>query len=158
MDLGIQGRTAVVCASSRGLGRACAMELARAGCRVAVNGREPLTLETTAAAIRAETGAEVIAVPGDVTRPDEVTRILKEAADALGGLDGIVNNAGVAFPNKIENLDAAQVQEQIAINLFAPIMTCRGIIPYLRARGGGRIINVSSATVHTMARRTKTGA
>lgn len=144
--MSLSGKNVIVTGAARNIGFQAAKHIAALGARVALvgRGREPLE-----AAAR-EIGQGAIAVPGDVTTPDEVTRILKEAADALGGLDGIVNNAGVAFPNKIENLDAAQVQEQMAINLFAPIMTCRGIIPYLRARGGGRIINVSSATVHTM--------
>ena len=66
MDLGIAGRTAIVCASSRGLGRACATELARAGCRVVVNGRDPAVLERTAGEIRSATGAEVVPVAADV--------------------------------------------------------------------------------------------
>ena len=67
MDLGIAGRSAIVCASSKGLGRACAVELARAGCRVAINGRDADRLARARDEIAAETGAEVIAVPGDVS-------------------------------------------------------------------------------------------
>src|SRR5271163_3394897 len=78
MDLGIAGRGAIVCASSKGLGRACAMELARAGCRVVVNGRDAIRLEATAAEIRAATGAEVIAVAGDLGDP-RVREVLLEA-------------------------------------------------------------------------------
>ena len=78
MDLGLNGRNAVVCASSQGLGRACALELARAGCTVVVNGRHAETLERTATEIRKESGARVIAVVADVTTP--------EAQEALGRL------------------------------------------------------------------------
>ena len=70
MDLGIAGRSAIVCASSKGLGRACAMELARAGCRVIVNARSGAVLKATAAAIRAAAVAEVIEVSGDVGKPE----------------------------------------------------------------------------------------
>ena len=70
MDLGLNGRNAVVCASSQGLGRACALELARAGCTVVVNGRDAETLERTAAEIRSETGGTVIAVAADVATPE----------------------------------------------------------------------------------------
>lgn len=144
--MSLAGKNVIVTGAARNIGFQAAKHIAEMGARVALVGRGREALESAAR----EIGRGAIAVAGDVTKPDEVARILKEAADALGGLDGIVNNAGVAYPNKIENLDAAQVQEQIAINLFAPIMTCRAIIPYLRARGGGRIVNVSSATVHTM--------
>ena len=68
MDLGIDGRAAIVCASSKGLGRACATELARAGCRVVINGRDAATAERTAAEIRAETGAEIVVVVGDLNK------------------------------------------------------------------------------------------
>src|SRR5271156_3818614 len=92
MDLGIGGRGAIVCASSKGLGRACAMELARAGCRVVVNGREAIRLEATAAEIRAETGAEVIAVAGDLGDA-RVREVLLEACPTP---DILVNNNGGA--------------------------------------------------------------
>src|SRR5689334_1588945 len=90
MDLGIAGRTAIVCASSRGLGRACAMELARAGCRVVVNGRDVDRLQATRDEIAAETGAAIVAVAGDVTDAEVRARLVA----AAGQVDILVNNAG----------------------------------------------------------------
>ena len=94
MDLGIAGRTAIVCASSRGLGRACAMELARAGCRVIVNGRDRAVLERTADEIRAVTGAEVVPVAADVATAEGQTALLDAAPepDIL-----VTNNGGPPF-------------------------------------------------------------
>ena len=143
MDLGIQGRTAVVCASSRGLGRACAMELARAGCRVAVNGREPLTLETTAAAIRAETGAEVVAVPGDVGDP-EVQRAL---VGAFPQIDILVNNNGGPPLRDFRELDRKAMEAGVAANMLNPIELVQRVIDGMVARRFGRIVNITSAAV-----------
>ena len=90
MDLGLNGRNAVVCASSQGLGRACALELARAGCTVVVNGRDAETLERTAAEIRQESGGTVIAVAADVATPEGQEALLA----AVPTVDILVNNNG----------------------------------------------------------------
>ena len=84
MDLDIAGRNAVVCASSRGLGKACAFELARAGCTVVVNGRDKTALEETAREIAGETGSEVIPVVADVSMPDGQARILAAVPHGRG--------------------------------------------------------------------------
>jgi 3-oxoacyl-[acyl-carrier protein] reductase len=143
MELGIQGRTAVVCASSRGLGRACAMELARAGCRVAVNGRDPQALEATAAAIRTETGAEVVAVPGDVGAP-EVRRAL---VGAFPQVDILVNNNGGPPLQDFRELDRKAMEAGVAANMLAPIEMVQLVIDGMVARRFGRIVNVTSASV-----------
>ena len=90
MDLGIAGRNAIVCASSQGLGRACATELARAGARVAINGRDAELLEQVRDEIAAETGAEVIAVAGDMSTPEGRAALL----GAFAEVDILVNNNG----------------------------------------------------------------
>src|ERR1043165_2884345 len=94
MDLGIAGRKAIVCASSRGLGRACAMRLAGAGCEVVVNGLDAARLDATAADIRSKTGAKVTAVVANVATPDGQTALFKACPepDIL-----IANNAGPPF-------------------------------------------------------------
>ena len=91
-------------------------------------------------------GGDVLPIAAEVTDPAQIAEALRQVAERFGGIDGIVNNAGVAYPNAIEKLDEAQVRVQTAVNFLAPIFAARAVIPYLRARGGGRIVNVSSAT------------
>ena len=94
MDLGLAGKVAIVAASSKGLGRAVAMSLAAEGALVTVNGRNPETLEATAAAIRAETGGDVLAIAGDMGKPEDINRLIDETVRQRGGLDVLVCNAG----------------------------------------------------------------
>ena len=143
MDLGIAGRNAIVCASSKGLGRACAMELARAGCRVVVNGRNPEALKATAAAIRAATGAEVIEVSGDVGKPD--------VREALFGAcpmpDILVNNNGGPPRASFDTLTREQILQGIEANMLTPIALIQRVAAGMAERRFGRIINITSASV-----------
>src|SRR4051812_30958999 len=124
MDLGIKGRTAVVCASSRGLGRACALELARAGCRVVVNGRDATALAETAAVITAETGAEVIPVAGDIADA-EVQQALIEAVPQG---DILVNNNGGPPLRDFRELDRAALAAGVTGNMLIPIELVQRVI------------------------------
>lgn len=94
METGLRGKVALVCAASRGLGRATAMALAAEGARVAICARHMPTLEATAGDIQAATGAEVLAIAADVSRQSDVTRLVAQAADHFGGLDILVTNSG----------------------------------------------------------------
>ena len=138
------GKVIIVTGGARNMGFHAAAGLVRRGAKVAIVARD----EAALAEARAKLGDEVLTIAAQLSDAAQIDGVIARAADHFGGLDGIVNNAGVAYPNRVEALDTAQVQEQIAINLVAPILTCRAIIPYLRARGGGRIVNVSSATAH----------
>ena len=111
MDLGLAGRTAVVCASSQGLGRACATELARAGCTVVINGRDAAKLERTAEEIRQETGATVIPVAADLDSADGPTQLVA----AVPAVDILVNNNGGPPPR-----DFRQVDEEALLAGVAP--------------------------------------
>jgi 3-oxoacyl-[acyl-carrier protein] reductase len=143
MDLGIAGRGAIVCASSKGLGRACAMELARAGCRVVVNGRDAERAEATAAEIRAATGAEVVVVAGDVGRPEVREALL----DACPAPDILVNNNGGPPPADFDNLTREQILAGIEANMITPIALIQRVVPGMATRRFGRIINITSASV-----------
>jgi 3-oxoacyl-[acyl-carrier protein] reductase len=143
MDLGIGGRTAVVCASSRGLGRACALELARAGCRVVVNGRDPSRLEEMAAAIRAETAAEVIAVAGDVGDAS-VQQALLGAVPQVDIL--VTNNGGPPFRD-FRELDRAAMVAGVSANMLTPIELVQRVVDGMVARRFGRVVNITSASV-----------
>ena len=143
MDLGIAGRGAIVCASSKGLGRACAMELARAGARVVVNGRNAAQAEDTAADIRAATGAEVTVVPGDLNDP----AVLEALIDACPAPDILVNNNGGPPPKAFDDLTREDILAGIEANMLTPIALIQRVAPGMASRKFGRIINITSASV-----------
>ncbi|WP_020472863.1 SDR family oxidoreductase [Zavarzinella formosa] len=143
MDLGISGRTAVVCASSQGLGRACAWELAKAGCRVVVNGRDAAALEETAAAIRAGTGAEVIAVAGDIGTAAGQQALI----GAVSQVDILVNNNGGPPFRDFREVDRAAMEAGVAANMLTPIELVKLVIDGMISRRFGRIVNITSASV-----------
>ena len=143
MDLGIAGRTALVCASSRGLGRACAMALAREGARVIVNSRDPERLGQTAAEIRAETGAEVIAVAADVGTEGGRAALLS----AAGEIDILVNNNGGPPPADFRTLNHEQMLAGVEANMLTPIALVQAVIDGMVERRFGRIVNITSGSV-----------
>lgn len=143
MDLGIAGRKAIVCASSRGLGRACAMRLAEAGCEVVVNGLDQKRLEATAADIRQRTGAKVHAVAADVATPQGQAALFAACPepDIL-----IANNAGPPFRD-FRELDRAKMIDGVLGNMIVPIELIQKAIDPMVARKFGRIINITSGSV-----------
>jgi 3-oxoacyl-[acyl-carrier protein] reductase len=143
MDLGLKGRIAVVCASSRGLGRACAMELARAGCVVVINGRDAAVLEQTAAEIRAETGAEVIPVVADVSTSEGQDALLA----AVPQVDILVNNNGGPPLRDFREIDREAMLAGVTANMVAPIELVQRVIDGMVERRFGRIVNITSASV-----------
>ena len=145
MDLGIAGRTAIVCASSKGLGRGCAQALAEAGCKVIVNGRDGKTLEETAAAIRASTGATVIAVVADVGTKAGQDALLAAAPNP----DILVNNNGGPPPKPFREVTREGLLEGVAQNMATPLELVQRVIDGMIERGFGRIVNITSASVLT---------
>jgi 3-oxoacyl-[acyl-carrier protein] reductase len=143
VDLGLNGRKALVCASSRGLGRACAAALAREGARVVINGRDPETLEQTAEALRRETGAEISAVAADLDVHAERELLVDACPDA----DILVNNNGGPPPGRFEDWDHATWLAALEANLLAPVLLIRALLPGMRERRFGRIVNITSAMV-----------
>ena len=142
MDLGIAGRTAIVCASSKGLGKGCAAALAEAGCRVIVNGRDAATLEATRLEL-AGLGGEVIAVVADVGTAEGRAALLK----AAGTVDILVNNnAGPPFRDFREISDEALLAG-INANMLTPIALIRAVIDGMAERQFGRIVNITSSSV-----------
>ena len=143
MDLGIAGRSAIVCASSKGLGRACAVELARAGCRVAINGRDADRLARVRDEIAAETGAEVIAVPGDVSTAEGREALLA----AFEAVDILVNNNGGPPPRDFRQVDHDAMLVGLEANMIAPILLIQAVIDAMVERRFGRIVNITSGSV-----------
>ena len=145
MDLGISGRHAIVCASSKGLGKGCALALAEAGCSIVLNGRNGETLAQAAAEIRARTNVEAVLVAGDVSRR-EVQDALLQACPAP---DILINNNGGPPPADFRKLDRAAILEGVAQNMVTPIELIQRVIDGMVARRFGRIVNITSASVLT---------
>ena len=149
MDLQLTGKTALVLASSKGLGKACAIALAREGVNVVVTARNQDTLDKTAAEIRALGKGQVLAIASDVSDAAAAEALVEAAAQAFGGLDILVHNAGGPPFGKFESFDEAAWQAAFELNLLSAVRFSRLVIPHMRKTGSGRIINIVSLSVKT---------
>ena len=143
MDLGIKGRKAIVCASSRGLGLACATSLAREGCAVFINGRDASRLEKAVAEIHTATGARASPVVADINTEAGRATLVAACPEA----DILVNNNAGPTPGKLAEWDHAAWMAAVEANMLAPILLIRALLPGMRARRFGRIVNITSAMV-----------
>ncbi|PTX02409.1 SDR family oxidoreductase [Pararhodobacter aggregans] len=143
MDLGIRGKRALVCASSKGLGRGCAEALAEAGCTLVMNARGAEALEATAAAIRERYGVEVIAVAADITTEEGRARVL----EAAGEVDILVTNAGGPPPGTWTDWAREDFIKALDGNMLTPIALMQALVPGMMARGWGRVVNITSQAV-----------
>src|SRR5215211_1710524 len=144
MDLGLQGKAALVMAASKGLGRAVATELAREGAHVVVSSRDQDTLAQTAAEIKEETGAQVEHRATDLTRAEDVRELVSHITDRFGGVDVLVNNTGGPPAGTFDDEGWQAAFELVLLSL---IRTVRGVLPSMRERGGGRIVNIASSSI-----------
>ena len=143
MELGLKGRTAVVTGASRGLGRAIALELAREGCDLAVCARGETDLAEAVGELEAA-GVKVFSDIVDVTEAAAIAGFVEGSAAALGGIDVLVNNAGAARPGNFETLTDDDWRADVDVKLFSMIRSSREVIPHMRARGRGRIVNINA--------------
>jgi 3-oxoacyl-[acyl-carrier protein] reductase len=143
MDLGLAGRTAIICASSAGLGRACALELARAGCTIVLNGRDGARLERTAADIKASTGAEAIQVVGDMA----VAAVQEALVAAVPQVDILVSNNGGPPYRDFREIDRGAMLAGVVNNMVAPVEMVKRVVDGMIERRFGRIVNVTSGSV-----------
>jgi len=147
MDLGLEGKVALVGGSSKGIGRAVALALAREGCAVAICARDHATLADAAQTIRERTGAQVLSLVCDMARHEDIKRLVAETVKTLGRLDIVVNNAGGPPTGTFDDLDEAAWDQAISQNLLSAVRTIREALPHLRRSGSGRIINITSVAV-----------
>ena len=147
MDLGLQGKIALVAASSKGLGKASALGLAREGCSVVISSRTAGTVADTAQEIRGLTDARVLEVVADMSNPDDISRLVQETVDHFGGLDIVVANAGGPPPGGIYDFDDQAYVDALNTNALGTIRLIREALPHLEARGGGSIVTITSAGV-----------
>ncbi|MCR9135030.1 MAG: SDR family oxidoreductase [Alphaproteobacteria bacterium] len=144
MDLGLSGKKAITCASSRGLGKGCAMALAEAGCEVVINGRDASVLAATADEIRTQTGASIVEVAADVSSNDGQAALLEACPEP----DILVNNNGGPPFRDFRELDRAALLEGVTQNMITPIELVQQVIDGMCARGFGRIVNITSTSVY----------
>jgi 3-oxoacyl-[acyl-carrier protein] reductase len=143
MELAIRGRKAIVCAASKGLGRACAEALAENGVDLVVNARGAEALEATAVALRARFGVEVVAVAGDITAPEGRAAVLAACPEP----DMLVTNAGGPPPGAFRDWDEAAWLAALRANMLAPLALIRAVVDGMGGRGFGRIVNITSSAV-----------
>jgi len=141
MDLGLQGKVAIVTGGSDGLGLATAGRLAAEGAAVAICGRDEARLKDARDKLRAG-GAAVLNVPADVTCPGDLERLVSETLEGFGRIDVLVNNAGTSDARGFETVDDAAWQADLELKLFAAIRCARLCVPPMRRVGGGRIVNI----------------
>jgi 3-oxoacyl-[acyl-carrier protein] reductase len=148
LDLLIHGKRALVTGASLGIGRAVAAELAREGCDVALVARDAVRLAQAAQEIAAATNRKVVALPGDITQGARVPALVDEARAALGGIDILVNNAGSTPQDGIAALDFAMWRASIELKVFGYARFAQCVVPEMRARKWGRIVNVIGRSGH----------
>lgn len=144
MDLGLQGRVALVCGASSGLGKAVAMGLAKEGARLAICSRTEEKLTKAAEEIRRETGAEVLAVRADVSVPDEVKELVRKTVAHFNRLDILITNAGGPPFGHFLDLPEDVWEKALRLNLLSTLHLCREAVPHMKAAQWGRIINITS--------------
>ncbi|MCA0904825.1 SDR family oxidoreductase [Ruegeria marisrubri] len=143
MDLGIQGKRALVCASSKGLGLGCAEALTAAGVNLVMNARGPEVLEAEAARLRSEHGVEVQTVACDVTTPDGQAQVI----EAAQGVDILVTNAGGPPPGSWSDWERDDFIKALDANMLTPIAFMKALLPGMMEKGWGRVVNITSQSV-----------
>ncbi len=147
MDLGLKGKTALVAASTKGLGKATAISLAAEGANVVINGRHKQNLHDAADEIRKRTGSTPLAVQADVTKPDDIDRMFEEIRTRLGAIQILVTNAGGPPAGKFADFNDEQWINAVELNLMSTVRLIRKAVPLMQSQKWGRIVNIVSLTV-----------
>lgn len=147
MELGINGKVALVTAASKGLGKACAMGLAAEGARLAICARTTADIQAAAAEIQAKTGGEVLALSCDVTQPTDVGRLVTQAMERYGGVDILVANAGGPPRGNFDEVTDDDWRLAFELSLLSVVRLIRAVLPSMQQRHWGRVITIQSASV-----------
>ena len=147
MDLGLTGKVALVTAASKGMGKASAMGLAAEGAKVVMCARTESDLKNAAEEIRAKTKAEVLAMPADVTKKDDVAALVDGAMTTFGHIDILVANAGGPPRGYFEDMTDEQWQGAFDVSLLSVVRLVRAVLPSMKARRWGRILTIQSVSV-----------
>lgn len=149
MNLGLEGKVAIVTGGSKGIGKAIALRLAEEGARVAICARDHAVLDAAARELRMRTGGEVLGVVADVTDVKQVKELMEKTCAAYGNLNILVNNAGKASGSYIEDISYDEWYADFELKVFGAVKCCREAIPYIKAAGGGSIVNVTASNAKT---------
>ena len=147
MDLGLKGKTALVVAASKGMGKACAIGLGAEGARVAMCARTEADLAAAAEEVRAKTGAEVLAVPADASREADIARVVAKAREAFGGVDVLVANVGGPPPGPFEQMTDEQWRAAFEQVHLSTVRFLRLVLPDMRRKKWGRVLAIQSSSV-----------
>ena len=142
-DVEFQGKVAIVTGAGRGMGRSVAMRLAAGGASVAINDLDAEAANRVAAELTA-TGANAVAIPSDVTRAKDVRGMVGDTVDALGAVHILINNAGVLRPTPVIDIEEAEWDFVVGVNLKGTYLCSRAVLPSMRSQSWGRIVNFSS--------------
>jgi len=144
MNSRLKDKIAIVTGAGSGIGRAIALAMVREGARVVLVGRRNDRVEAVAREVPREEQGSAMALAADVSKRDSIERVLQETAKAFGGINVLVNNAGILHPGTVEQITEAQWDETFNINVRGLWLLSRAVLPHLRKAGGGSIINVAS--------------
>ena len=147
MELGLNGKRALVTASSQGIGKACALEFAREGADVVICARGADALAATRDAIAGETGRKVVAVTTDLSFGTQIEELIERTRSELGGLDVLVTNAGGPPSGQFMDFDDEAWMKAVSLNLMSVVRLNRAAVPMMREAGGGAIVNLTSISV-----------
>jgi len=147
MDLGLKGRVAIVGASSKGLGKASALALAREGANVTICARTEADLESAAEEIRRDASGEVLVVPADLSSVDGIRAVVEATVDRFGGIDVLVHNSGGPPPGGFSELSDDDWQRAFEMVTLSFVRFVREVIPHMREKRWGRIIGIQSSSV-----------
>lgn len=147
MDLKLNNKVALILASSKGLGKAIATSLAAEGAKVIISSRNQQELTQTAQEIKNLTGNEVTVIAADVSKAEDVEKLVTQVGDSFGHIDILLNNAGGPPFDKFEHFDDEQWQKAFELNLLSFARLSRLVLPYMKKTGSGRIINIISGSV-----------
>ncbi len=143
MELGLTGKVAVITGGSEGIGKGIAMRLCMEGAKVAICARREIVLADAAAEICAQTGGEVLAISADVTVPETLTNFIEQTVSDFGKIDILVNNAGRSAGGEFEKTSDETWYADLDLKLMGAVRCTRLVIPYMKANGNGRIINIT---------------
>ena len=147
MDLGIKGKTAIVCGSSKGLGRACAEVLASEGVNLVLCSRNFDRIFESARYISETYGTEAVPVACDIAHPDSPDKLVREATGKFNGVDILINNAGGPPPGSFQDIDDGAWEMAFNLTVMSAVRMTRAVLPIMTARGWGRIVNLASISV-----------
>jgi len=147
MDLNLKDKIALVTGSSRGLGYATALQLAKEGCKVVINGRDEARVKNAVERVKKETGTEALGLVGDASLPDMPAKLIQQTVEAFGGLDILITNTGGPKPGSIDSLDENDWQKGIDLCMMAHVRLIKSALPHLRKSAAASILTVTSVSV-----------